>query len=126
MIQDKILDLVASNEAQEIKRQRTSKQNSSLHVYCDKLAKVLREAGLDQRKVLKPSIEIPFTMESVKEQLWRPIQEAMFKKKSTTELTTKEINEVYEVLDKHLAEKFFVHVDFPSDQEQMIKDIFNN
>ena len=76
------------------------------------LADTLNAAGLDQRKVLKPSVSIPWTQEAAKEQLWRPIQEAMFEKTSTTELSMGEVGRVEEVLVRHLEEKF-VGIEIP-------------
>jgi len=97
--------------------ERTPRQNSSLHLYFRQLAEELNLAGLDMRKVLKPTIAIPWSEASIKSFLWKPIQEAMFNKKSTTELTTAEVNKVFEVLDRHLLEKFDVNVAFPSQEE---------
>jgi hypothetical protein len=77
------------------------------------LAEVLNDAGLDMKKTLKPEIDIPWTEENVKNHMWRPIQEAMYEKESTTELSTVEISDVYLVLSRHLSEKFGIHVDWP-------------
>lgn len=96
------------------KQSRTLQQNKAMHVYFTNLAKELNDAGLDMRKVLKPGIDIPWTPASVKEHLWRPIQEAMLVKHSTTELETPQVDDVYKVLSRHLAEKFGINVDFPS------------
>jgi hypothetical protein len=98
-------------------KQRTQQQNRALHLFYTMLAEELNNAGLDQRKVLKPSIDIPWTLESVKNQLWRPIQEAMLSKKSTTELESKDIDKVYEVLMRHLGQSFGITVMFPSEEE---------
>jgi len=95
---------------------RTPQQNKALHKYFDMLADVLNEAGLDQRVVLKPGIDIPWSRDSIKEQLWRPIQLAMTGKESTTELDTKEPSQIYETLNRHLAAKLGVHVEFPNDE----------
>jgi hypothetical protein len=102
--------------------QRTDQQNRALHLFFKLLADTLNDAGLDQRKVLKPGIEIPWTGETIKEQLWRPIQELYLKKRSTTELDTKDINNVYEVLNRHLAEKFGIHEPFPSLDELIYQE----
>lgn len=101
----------------EIYPQRTRQQNKALHVLFRELAKELNEAGLDMRRVLKPGIDIPWAAESVKEYLWRPIQKAQLGKQSTTELTTKEIDQVFDTINKHLGEKFGLHVAFPSVEE---------
>ena len=96
---------------------RTIKQNRALHLWFEFLAAALNDAGLDQRTVLKPEVEIPWTPEAVKEQLWRPIQVAMLQKKSTTDLETPEVSKVKEVLVRHLVKsfgQFFNPPDFPS------------
>ena len=98
---------------------RTDLQNKSLHLMFEMLAQALNESGLDQRVVLKPSIEIPWNKESIKNQLWRPVQIAQFGKESTTELSTKEIDEVYNTLNRHLSEKFEIHISWPSIEEIM-------
>ena len=72
--------------------------------------------GYDMKRVLKPTVDILWTKESVKTHLWKGIQDAMFEKDSTTKLTTKEVGEVYEVLNRHLGEKFSIHVPFPSEE----------
>lgn len=96
---------------------RTDKQNRSLHLLFKLLAEELNESGLDMRKTLKPGVEIPWTGDSVKEFLWRPIQEAQLNKKSTTELTTKEIDAVFDTITRHIGEKFGIFVPFPSIDE---------
>lgn len=92
---------------------RSTKQNNSLHKFCELLAHELNSAGLDMREVLKPSVDIPWSKDAVKEFIWKPIQKSMNLKKSTTELTTKEVGEVYEVINRHISEKFGIHVDWP-------------
>lgn len=94
--------------------QRTVRQNKALHVLFGLLATTLNDNGLDMRKTLKPSVEIPWSAQGVKEYLWRPIQRAQTTKNSTTQLTTKEIDEIFDTLNKHLGEKFGVHIPFPS------------
>jgi hypothetical protein len=101
--------------------QRTKQQNKALHVLYRLLADNLNDAGLDMRKTLKPSIEIPWNPVSVKEFLWRPIQEAQLGKQSTTELTTVEIDEIFNTINRHLGEKFGLHVPFPSIDELIIQ-----
>jgi len=97
------------------KEKRTLQQNSALHLFFRLLADELNNAGLDMRQVLLPSVEIPWTPANIKEYLWRPIQTAYTGKNSTTDLDKiKEISDVYEILNRHLGEKFGVHVEFPS------------
>lgn len=100
-----------------MENQRTLQQNKALHVLFTLLADELNTAGLDMRKTLKPGVDIPWNGKTVKEFLWRPIQQAQLGKESTTELTTKEIDEVFETINRHLGEKFGLHVPFPSIDE---------
>jgi len=93
---------------------RTTTQNAALHKYFDQLAEALNDAGYDMRKTLKQSIDIPWTKDSVKNFLWKPIQESMTGEKSTTKLSTVDPSIVYETLNRHTAEKLGVSVPFPS------------
>jgi len=93
--------------------QRTSQQNKALHLYCEMVADSLNAGGLDMKAVLKPEIDIPWSKDTVKRFLWKPIMEAMIEKESTTEANTTEYNKVYEVLHRHLAEKLGVSVLWP-------------
>ena len=101
--------------------QRTIKQNSALHLYFEMVAGVLNDAGLDMKVVLKPEIEIPWSADTVKDFLWRPVQRLQVGKKSTTELDTKEVSDIWEVMNRHLSEKFGIFVDFPSLQSLIDK-----
>ncbi len=49
----------------------------------------------------------------VKELLWKQTQKIVLGKESTTQMTTKEVNEIYEVINRFLA-KHGVHIAFPS------------
>jgi hypothetical protein len=51
--------------------------------------------------------------------LWATIQKAMQLGDSTADLSTTDIQAVYQVLDRHVAEKFGVHIEWPS-EERMI------
>ena len=93
---------------------RTTRQNSALHLMFTQLADELTKAGLDMKKTLKPEIDIRWTPENIKEYMWRPIQVALLNKKSTTELTTREIDQVFDIICKHLGEKFGITIEFPS------------
>lgn len=98
--------------------QRTTLQNKSLHKYCTLLAQALNDAGLDAKKTLKPEIDIPWTPDMVKDLLFRPIMKAMTGKTSTTQLDTVEPSQIHAVLDLHTSEKFGIHVDWPSEENQ--------
>ena len=97
---------------------RTTKQNNAMHLFFTTLANTLNDAGLDQRKVMKPSFFLSWSLNSVKKNLWGPIMEALTGKTKTSKLERNEVSEVYDVLSRNLAEKHGVLVEFPS-KEQM-------
>lgn len=110
-----------SETATKTEQQRTELQNRALHLYFKFIAEALNDAGLDMRKVLKPHVSIPWSTETVKDYLWRPLQIALLGKKSTTQLSTKEIDKVFDVLNRHLGTEFGVQEDFPSVETIMYK-----
>lgn len=103
--------------------QRTIQQNKSIHKYFELLAEELNMAGLDMRIVLKPSYQIWWTPESIKNNIWKPVQEAMYKKQSTTELTRKEVDKVYEQINYIIGEKWGVSVPFPSNEPPLLEEL---
>lgn len=109
----------------EATKKRTGKQNRSLHKYLTLLSKALNDAGWDQRKTLKEEVEIPWTEYATKEFLWRPIQKAMYGVESTTEPDPKQYQEIYKVLDRHLASKTGVSVAWPC-EDSMRMDSYGN
>ena len=93
---------------------RTIQQNKSLHKSFELWADTLNGAGLNMRVVLKPTVEIQWTPEMIKEYLWRSVQKVQVGKKSTTELTTKEVDQIYQTLRHHFAEKYGIDLPFAS------------
>lgn len=102
-------------------KQRTDQQNKALWLWLTWLAKTLNEMGLDMRKVLKPTYNIPWTKESAHDHIWIPIQEAMYGTNSTTFLHKQEqIDKIHEVIMRELGEKHEVeYIPFPSDYEDV-------
>jgi len=94
---------------------RTGQQNRALHLYYQMLAKELNDAGYTVQLVLKEKIDIDWSPRLIKEILWREAQRAILGKDSTTELSKQgDIDLVYSHLNRHLSEKFGLHVAFPS------------
>jgi hypothetical protein len=93
---------------------RTLDQNRAIHKLFTMLSDNLNTLGLGMKDVLKPTTEIWWTPEAVKEYLWRPLQKAMLQKESTTELTTVEVSRVYKQLAHIIGEKHGVEIEFPS------------
>lgn len=102
------IDLVVS------RKQRTNRQSNSLHLYLEMLSDALNDAGFDMKKVLKQDAEIPWNKDLAKEYLWKPLQLAILGVESTTKPDTTGYSKVYDVLNRHIAEKFGVRVLWPS------------
>lgn len=98
-------------------RTRSQQQNAAMHLWLTWVAIALNDAGYDIKTVLAESAELPWTMRAAKENLWRPIQVALMCKESTTTLYKPEVNDVYENLNKFLAEKFGISIPFPSEND---------
>ena len=98
----------------EIKRkasQRTLTQNKALHKFCALLAEALNQAGYDMTVFpWREGLELPWSCASVKEYLWRPVQQAMTDKRSTTELTTVDPTAIHQALCRTIAERTGVEV----------------
>lgn len=95
-------------------RQRSQTQNKALHKYCQNLADQLNSSGLDMKKVIKQDVDIPWTMDAVKTYLWKPIQKAVTGLDSTTKPERSQYSDIYEVLNRHLGQKFGISVQWPS------------
>lgn len=85
---------------------KTDAQRNSLHKWLELLAVELNNAGLDMKTVLREEVEIPWTKQSAKEHLYKPILKIMQDKDSTEDMNTVEPGEVARVVGRHLADKF--------------------
>jgi hypothetical protein len=104
-------------ELDKEEKKRTDQQRKALEVYCRLMAEKLNEAGLDMKVILKPEIDIPWTQESVKTHIWKPVLKAMENKTSTTEMITTNPTDILMVIDRFLAEKHgFYGPDWPSNR----------
>ena len=101
-------------------KQRTTLQNKAMHLWFTQLSTTLNDAGLDIRETLKDDFEIPWTETSIKELMWKPVQKIMFGKESTTKPTPAQYIEIYEVINRKMAEKG-VYVPWPTDYERSLK-----
>ena len=106
---------------------RTEAQNRALHLYFEMIAGALNQEGLDVRVVLQviaeKGVDMMWSKELVKELLWRRIQKKYLAKESTTQLdSTGEITQIYDMLNKFLAEEFFITQPFPSIESLMEKE----
>ncbi len=95
-------------------KQRTGQQRKAIEVFCRELGEALNDGGLDLKKFFAvKTVSLPWSQERVKDLIWRPIQQAMYGKKSTTQLEKMEVSEIYEIINRHMADNFGLHVEFP-------------
>lgn len=105
--------LVCSVKGERSKR--TILQNRAIHKYCSLLADKFNDGGLDMVTVLKEKkVSVSWTMDSVKDVIWRPIQIALFQIESTTKLETDQVSKVYQQIARMMSEKFNIDQSFPN------------
>ena len=110
----KMGDVEVVVEIKKAKHLRTLRQNSAIHLYLSQLAESLNSAGFDVKKTIRQEVEIPWSADNCKELLWRPVQQAMLGKKSTTELEKKDVDKIYDIINKTIGERTGVHCPFPN------------
>ena len=103
---------------------RTLTQNNSLHLLFKQISDECMEKGIDMRKIVRDEVPIQCTPENIK-WLWKLLQEALFKKKSTTKLKKSgEIEVVYDNFNAILSERTKGEISlppFPSLENNLIK-----
>ena len=93
---------------------RSLTQNQALHKYFTMLADELNAGGFDMRRTLKQDVDMPWTTDSVKHHLWRPLQEVITKQVSTAKVDSKDYSKIYDVLSRHLSQKLGIFISWPS------------
>lgn len=92
-------------------KQRTLAQNSALHLLFQMISDDLNNHGLYVSNVIKA--DAPWNKDRVKELIWKSTQEKMTNKKSTTSLTSNEIDDIFMVIQKALTD-LGLEIQFPS------------
>lgn len=118
-------DFLAENKTKtfivQLKREtgrRTDAQNNSIHLYLSWVARELINKGYTIQDVVEKirKAEITPTTENLKEVMWKPMQQAVLKTKSTRELSKTDVDEVYAPLSMWLSKEFQIDLPFPSNQ----------
>lgn len=94
---------------------RTIQQNKRLHQWMRELACEFNNRGLYVQKVLKPTWEIEWTEELVKDNIVRPIAETVAQTEHTHELNKLQLQQVIDIIDKNLLQKFDVDLPFSAE-----------
>ena len=103
---------------------RTLTQNAAIHKYCSMLAQSFNEAAIyRERKLFGNHVQLPWTSNAVKEDVWHVVQYAMYPhavnkdgEPSTTRLNTTEVGEVYKIISQNVAMTKGISVDWPSNK----------
>ena len=80
------------------KADRTWRQNNTLHLLFRRMAKALNDAGFEIPHPFKPDLEIPYSEESVKELLYKPIITMYFKVDRSSDLDAEQLSESMTIL----------------------------
>jgi len=105
-------------------KQRTNLQNNAMHLLFGQIADELNERGIEQKvivELLDKYATVPWNTITVKEIIWRTLQKSLLLKQSTTALTTKEIDEVFEVMNREIFVPMGIELNFPSIEEVIFK-----
>ena|SRR3990167_1782608 len=101
-------------------KQRTTSQNSALHIYFRLVADALNAAGLTVQETLKHQMDVEWNEHRVKELIWRQAQKKILGKQSTTELSKHlDIDEIYETINRWLGTLGVENIPFPNDPEKI-------
>jgi len=96
-----------------IKREtRSSKQNNALHLLCRQIEQDFRDHGVTRQHPFNPEIELPWTWEAIKNDLFKETARIMFKTDRTSDLDTAEFSQLVDAalagIAKHTGRVFFM------------------
>ena len=91
----------------------TGQQLKAVHAYCDHVARDMNAAGISMQQVLTGAkLEIPPTGKMLYYTMWKPIQTAMLNKVDLTSVGKYEVDQIYQVMARHLVETHDIDVRF--------------
>lgn len=101
----------------------TNQQNKALHLLFNLLSDELNNIGITffYRGISGKEFELIYTPALVKDYIWKPLQQQMLEKESTTELSTKDIDLIFESISNFFSERYSLEITFPS-----IKNLIKN
>jgi len=95
---------------------RSSRQSRALHLLFQRISDTLFAYGLNLSvdcDVFRKPLERSWKPSDVKELIWRPVMQALTDKKSTTELTGQEIDDIYGAIQERFFLKDITLPEFP-------------
>lgn len=123
----KLSELTGIIELKKVQNTRSDRQNRALHLFFTKICEQLNNAGETMFIPVPFSekrIEMMHTPELYKEFVWKVIQWDLFQKKSTTQLTTMEINQILDILALNYS-RLGIQVRFPCEFDKYLEIVDN-
>ena len=107
-------------------RQRTNQQSRAMHLAFNQISQLLIEQGIDQRTIVQDleGYSAPVTPEFLK-QVFKTIMYTMYRKTSTSDLTTNEMTTCFDVFAHFLGEQYGVQVTWPSTDALYIQHLID-
>jgi hypothetical protein len=99
-------------EIKRLQKTRSEQANRALHLYLTQFAEAAEQAGLTVG-IFYDNARVPWSP-SVAKELWRTVQKQMVDKKSTRQLTSQDIDRIYDVMNLIMTEAGGPHIPFPS------------
>ncbi len=101
---------------------RSLKQNSSIHLWCNKISDSLNREDISIEQTIK--ISTKWNMNLVKEMLFKSVVKSLYAKDSTTQLNKNEFELIIDTLIGAMASKGITIPDFPNREqlEQITKN----
>lgn len=94
-------------------KQRTNLQNASLNLYCRQSAEELNDKGITFSMFFKEGIEVPWTLDIFKDNVWRPVQKAICNEESTTKPHTTDYPKIYDFVSMKMSQQG-IYLPWPS------------
>jgi hypothetical protein len=92
---------------------RTDQQRKAIEVFCRLVSQKFNDCGLSMQMILSKRRNLQWTQKSVKDHIWRTVQEALTGKTSTTKLEPKEVSEVYDAINLNILSEEGLSIPFP-------------
>ena len=107
---------------------RTTLQNRAMQKYWRIICKLLNDSGWTKKKYYEvKEVDIDWTPDSVGDDIWRGIQEAMYGHRSTSKLEPYQVTEVHKTMDRHLSNTCGgeVSAEFPNERDYIEQQLRN-
>lgn len=93
----------------------TDQQRKAIFVFCGKLAKAFNDAGIPRAVEIGPGyvIESGWNKDSVYKDIWCTLQTVTVGTDTVRRLEKKQVDEVYDVINRDIAAPRGIHIPFP-------------